>query len=130
MRDIKIQQNLAGDDNWPFMPFVKVKAISPAEKMPESATQIEGEMTVQTWQYVAVMEVSSDSEVYFGFKVGNHAQFMNVPVETHEGKFGARVGDGDVSFFVIPRDLTSRPTLQLVEVVSIDDERYTDLPLY
>jgi hypothetical protein len=55
---------------------------------------------------------------------------MNVPIETKNNMFGARIGDDDVSFFVIPKDLESRPMLRLVEMTSIDDPKYEDLPLY
>lgn len=130
MKDIKSFHDFAIDEYWPFMPFVDVKATILAQAIPESASQTQGEKVVQTWQQVAILETSPDIEVYFGFKVGGHAQFLNIPIETKDNMFGVRVGDGDVSFFVIPTDLKSRPTLRLVEITPIDNLMYAGLPLY
>lgn len=114
------------------MPFVNVTAIAIDNTLsiPEGASQAQGEEVVQSWQRIAVLEASPDIDVFFGFKIGDHAQFMNTPVQTDNGKFGARIGDGDVSFFVIPKDMESRPLLRLVAITDIDDPKYSDLPLY
>src|SRR4051812_4067778 len=117
MKDVKTMQNLAGDEYWPFMPVVTVPGDTSVPAIPVGATQPEGEKVVRTWQRVAVLEVMPASEVYWGFMAGDHIQFMNVPVELLNGKFGVRVGDGEVKFFVIPKDLKSRLELRLVEVV-------------
>lgn len=130
MKDIKTLNNLAVDEYWPMVAFVTVEADTPARQVPAGASQAEAEEVVQSWQRVAILEVSSEIEMYFGFKVGGHAQFLNVPVETENGLFGARVGDGDVEFFVLPTDLKSRPSLRLVEVASVDDPKYETLPIY
>lgn len=67
---------------------------------------------------------------FINVTVIDHAQFMNTPVQTDKGKFGARIGDGDVSFFMIPKDLESQPLLRLVAITDIDDPKYSNLPLY
>lgn len=130
MRDVKAEKNLAGDQYWPLIAGVNVQAKAPAPAIPEGANQEEAEEIVRSWQQVAVMKVTPDIEVYFGFKAGDHAQFLNVPVEKKNGLFGARVGDGDVTFFVIPKDMVSRPLLELVEVTSINNSKYKDIQVY
>jgi hypothetical protein len=130
MKDIKTIQNLAGDEHWPTIPVVTVPGDSLAPSMPNGITQMEGEETVQSWQRIAVLEVTPVAEVYWGFMAGDHMQFMNVAVQLQNGRFGVRVGDGEVRFFVIPKDLKSRLKLKLVEVAAIDDPTYLDLPLY
>ncbi len=130
MKDLKKIQNLAGDEFWPTMPVVTVSGDDSAPAIPMDATQPEGEEVVQAWQRVAVLEVVPVSEAYWGFMAGDHVQFMNVPVQLLEGKFGVRVGDGEVKFFVIPVDMKSRLELKLVEVTDMNDAKYSDLPLY
>ncbi|MDP4038586.1 MAG: hypothetical protein Q8P54_01285 [bacterium] len=130
MRDVKSEQNLAGDEHWPFIPVVTIKGDELAKAIPEGANQTQGEKVVQSWQKVAVLEVNPDIEVYFGFIAGRHMQFLNVAVRKKQGQFGVRVGDGKVSFFVIPKDLQSRPSLKLITVTTTQDKAYADLPLY
>lgn len=131
MNDIKTQHSWAADDFWPQLGMVTVAGDNTAQSFPAGASQQEGERTIQTWSKVAVLHVNPDVPVYWGYMVGEtHAQFLNQPVETMEGQFGVRVGDGKVTFFVIPVDLKARPKLELVEVVNINDSRYAELPLY
>lgn len=131
MRDMKSLHSLATDEHWPFIGSVVVEADSPAAmQIPVGASQQQAEEIVQTWQKVAVLRVSPHIDVMFGFQAGDHMQFLNTPVETDGGVFGARLGDGAVRFFVIPVDMKSRPVLELVTITNIDDPQYTNLPIY
>jgi hypothetical protein len=131
MRDIKTEQNLATDEYWPTMPIVLVPGDAQAQAMADGATQEQGEQAVQSWQRVAVLKVVPAAAVYWGFMSGTHSQFMNVPVELDgSGAFGVRVGDGEVSFYIIPVDLQTRLKLELVEITDISNPHYQNLPLY
>ena len=131
MIDVKTRDNIADDSNWPFIGSAMVKADSPGSMpIPEDASQVQGEEVVQSWRKVAVLKVVPDVDAYFGFQAGSHMQFLNVPVKKKDGLFGARIGDGDVRFFVIPKDLKSRLSLEHVSTVDIDDEGYSELPVY
>lgn len=131
MKDIKTQKGWTTDEFWPQLGMVSVAGSEVAEAFPLGASQQEAEKIIQTWTRIAVLRTSADVPVYWGYIAnGTHAQFLNQPVETNEGLFGVRVGDGDVTFFVLPVDLKSRPTLELVEVTDVDNPKYTELPLY
>lgn len=131
MIDIKTTDNIAGDEMWPLIGSVAVGvSSSDAKPIPKDSSQIQAEEIVQSWQKVAVLKVVPDMDVYFGFQAGDHMQFLNVSIKKENGLFGARVGDGDVRFFVIPKDLKSRPSLELIDVVDIQDTNYINLPLY
>ena len=131
MIDIKTKENLATDEWWVKIGAVKVSGNTSAQAIPQGATQSQGEETVQTWQQVAVLDVGEHApEFYVGFLVGEHTQFMRVPIKTQHGKFGMRIGDGEVVFYVLPIDLKIAMELTLVEVVDIHDDRYVDLPVY
>ncbi len=128
--DLKTSHNLASDEHWPIMPVVTVPGDTAAGAMPLGATQLQGERVVQSWQRIAVLEVTPAQGAYVGFMAGDHLQFMNVPVELKYGRFGVRVGDGNVKFFVIPVDLHTRLELKLVAVARMDDPQFEGLPLY
>lgn len=130
MKDLKTEQDLAGDRHWPTIPIVTVPGDNSAPAIPEGATQPEGEKVVKAWQRVAVLEVLPASEVYWGFMAGDHVQFMNVPVRLLNSRFGVRVGNDEVKFFIIPRDMVSRLQLRLVKISTTDDPEYQEPPLY
>jgi hypothetical protein len=65
-----------------------------------------------------------------GYKTGDDMQFFETPGQTHDGRFGMRVGVDAITFFVIPEDLASDIQLHLVEFTRQDDEKYTDVPLF
>lgn len=130
MINFKIKQNLDGDEHWPGLAWVLVKGDKSEKPFPAGASQVMAEEIVQSWQQIAVLEVTPDIDVYFGFMTDGPAYFLNVPVQRKNGRFGVHLGDGDVRFFVIPKDLKARPELKLVDVVSVSDPAYADLPLY
>jgi len=131
MKDLKTQKGWAGDEYWPQLGVITVTGDDVAKAFPAGVSQPEGEAVVQSWTKVAVLKTDPNIPVYWGYMVGGvHAQFLNQPVETNQGRFGVRVGDGDVTFFVLPVDLKARPTLELVAVVDINDPQYAELPLY
>jgi len=112
------------------MPIVTVEGDDSAQAIPEGASQEEGESVVQSWQRVAVLKVAPDIEVYIGFIAGEHAQLLNTPIQRQDGQFGVRVGDGEVKFFVLPKDLKTRVELELVQVTNTNDDKFPQLPLY
>jgi len=131
MKDIKAQKGWDGDPYWPQLGMVTVTGDDLAIAFPAGVSQPEGEKIVQAWTKVAVLKTNPNVPVYWGYMVGGeHAQFLNQPVVTSEGRFGVRVGNGDVTFFVIAVDLKARPSLELVDVVDINDPKYAELPLY
>lgn len=128
---MKSMYSLAADEHWPCIGSVVVEAEPQlAMPIPAGASQQQAEEIVQTWQNIAVLRVSPNIDVMFGFQVGDHMQFLNTPIETDNGVFGVRLGDGVVRFFVIPVDMKSRPVLELVTTTNIDDPLYSNLPLY
>lgn len=130
MRNVKLEQHLDGDEHWPFLAFVTVPGNTAASPIPAGSSQPEAEAIIQSWESIAVLRVKPSVEVYFGFKIVDHAQFLNVPIVTQDGKFGVHVGDSDIDFFVFAKDMRTRPSLELVEITSINNPDYADLPLY
>jgi hypothetical protein len=131
MKDIKAKYGWAGDEYWPQFSMVTVKGNDLAKAFPEGVSQQDGEKIVQSWDKAAVLQTDSNIQVYFGFMVGDtKVQLLNQPITTSEGKFAVRVGDKEVTFFVLAVDLKSRPFLRLVEITDINNPNYAELQLY
>ena len=129
MRDMKAELGLSGDDFWPRVPIVKVSGDSSARPM----TLANEEATIKSWQSIAVLEASVIKNFIIGFRVGDNMQFLRFSIKfTQAGRFGMRIGNEDVEFFIIP-PLLLRPDnlyLELVTVTSIDDPNFAGLPVY
>ncbi len=130
MRNIKLEQHLDKDEHWPNIATVRVRKKQSAMSIPVRATQAQAEAIIQSWHDVAILQVTPPISIYFGFIIGDHAQCLNMPVETQQGKFGVHVGDKDVIFFVFAEDINTQLKLELVEITDITDPRYSELPLY
>jgi hypothetical protein len=130
MRNIKLEQNLDGDEHWPFITTLKVAGSSTATPVPDGATQPDLENVIQSWNDIAVLNVTPETEFYFGFMIDDQSQFLNIPIATEDGKFGVHVGNSDVVFLVFAKDMKTKLTLELVDRVDVNDENYQSLPLY
>lgn len=130
MRNIKLEQNLDSEASWPYVTMLKVTGNPSAVPIPDGTLQPELENIIQGWDEVAVFKVVPEIEFYFGFMIGEQAQFLNTPIETEDRKFGAHIGDSDITFFVFAKDMKTKLTFELVDRVDVNDENYQNLPLY
>lgn len=120
MRDVKQEQGLGGNHNWPKLHFVSVQGDTGAQGIP-----------IEQWKTVAVLEVNPpDAEFQIAFKSGDFSQRLRFPVQTENGCFGMRIGPGDVDFFTIPTTQHDEVQLRLVELTDVNDPKYPNLPLY
>ncbi len=130
MRNIKLERSLDADEFWPVMAMVTVTGSQLAAPITEGMAQPQLEEVIQSWSEIAVLKVTPNVECHFGFMIENHAQFLNTPVETEDGKFGVHIGDSDSTFLVFAKDMKTKLTLELVDRVDINDQNYATLPLY
>lgn len=130
MINITKEQNLLSEEKWPEIPSVFVKGV-PSEPDVDPDTPHEDKVRIsQSWQNIAVIRATSDQPTifYVGFYNMNIAKFVDYEMTTN-WEFGMRIGGGDVKFFAIPKDLSKRIKLELVELTREDDPKYKDLPL-
>lgn len=119
MRDVKKEQRLGGDLNWPKLYFVPIKG------------DLTATSEIEKWTKVAILEAHPPNvDFQIAFKSGDFSQRLQAPVQTLNGQFGMRIGPGDVEFFAVPLARAAEVELRLVEVTTIDNPRYPDLPLY
>ncbi len=129
----KIELGLEGDEYWPKLSIVHVPGTADAAPIPTDTNQPETEEIIKSWDKAAVLKVTpADGGALIGFWASSEAcQYLNVPVETtKDGLFAMRIGGSDVDFFALPQDHTMNYSLKLVEVVSIDDPKYSHVALY
>jgi hypothetical protein len=126
LRDIKEERGWNGDDNWPTVGHVFV----PGDETAQPLTSEGGVATIQSWHRVAVLQVSPpDTPICIGFKSGSTMQFLSHACIFAYGRWGMRVGDGDVEFTAIATNLTTPVSLTLVTVTTDDDREYAELDL-
>jgi len=132
MQDIKTKHTWQSDSFWTKIGHVRVPGDPTAAPLSIGVTQVDGEKTVKTWQRVAVLRARPSKGVMIGYITddGAHINYLNEIIETEEELFGMRVGNGDVTFFLLPRNPKMDTQLELVEVVEQNDARYPTLPLY
>src|SRR3990172_637726 len=130
MKDMKKEKNLIDKKHWPKIPIVKVEGIKGAKKLASGLSMEEGKKIVVSWKDIAVLKVFPKTSFYLGFIVGTHCQFLKYDTETENGMFGMRIGDEDVFFFVLQKNLVTEMKLELVEMTKLDNPKYKDLPLY
>lgn len=130
MRNVKLEKNLSGDEYWPHMATLTVTGSTSAKIIEPGTVQPELENIIQSWDEIAVLQVTPTVEFYFGFLADGQAQYLNVPIEAEDGKFGVHIGDKDSTFVVFAKDMKTNLTLELIDRVDINDSRYASLPLY
>lgn len=130
MKNYKIEYNIGGDENWPDIARVLVKGIAGQNSASEIEDNSEREEVIQSWKNVAVMKATSDKPMnfYIGFLKDKKCQYLKHEFTTNL-YFGMRVGPEDVNFFVLPTNFQDRISLELVEITTEDDPKYSELVL-
>ena len=131
MRNIKTERNLTGKNFWPRISYVDVQGVDSAKQRDRSVSESAQEEVIQSWLNIAVLKASPRTDFKFGYIQGNSFEFLCETIETDpEGQFGVRVGDKDTRFFILPTDLSSTFSLELVKITDETDPDFTNLPLY
>lgn len=126
MRNVKDEQGLGGDHNWPRLPVVFV-----AGDQSVGWPTVDADKTSDSLQGIVVLEVAPQGIGFLvGFKTAAAMQFLRQPIEPLDGRFGMRVNEGNVEFFVIPQSLDGSLRLRAVEYTYENDPKYAELPLY
>jgi hypothetical protein len=130
MKNLRLEEGLVGDDNWPNIGIVKVLPDPQAAHLPEDLSEQQREEIVQSWKTVAVLKVSPITNVRVGYIIDDTAKVLKYPIHTLNGMFGMRVGARPVKFFVVPEDFNTALSLELIEVTKEDNSKYSELPVY
>lgn len=130
MKNIKLEKNLVGSEWWKSTFAVPVEGDPNAAELPKGLAQEEKEKIIQSWTTVAVLEVKGSVSPLLGFMSKNYVGMLKEPLQTDEGKFGVRIGREAVWFFILDKNLETEPSLKLLEITTIENPQYNELPLY
>jgi hypothetical protein len=131
MKNLKIAKGFVGHEFWPGVAFVDVEGRPSAEKFPRDETEQQMENVIQSWNEIVILRASPTVPFKFGYTQGNAFHYLKEIIEVDsEGRFGVRIGDGKVRFFVLPTTLDQDMKLEIVEITKETDPKYPELPLY
>lgn len=138
MRNAKLAENLIGPEHWLEVPTIVVPGDSNAQPLKSDLSLEEKESIIQSWPQVAVFQVRREwgsgwayDSFQIEFSVGDFAQYLTDPIQPAEGMFGMRVGPDETAFKIRPDQKHRKPVeFNLIEVVTVDDPKYKNLPLY
>lgn len=128
MINYKKVKNLSATEKWPKIASVFIKGI-PGET--DTTTDVPQKQDLsQTWSSVAVFKATSNepTKFYVGFTNLGIIKYLEYEFTTNL-EFGMRIGGGDVRVFVLPKDLTKKLKLKMVEITKEDDPKYRELIL-
>ena len=131
MKNVKIEKQLTGPEWWKSTFAVEVKGDPNAADLPPGLSREEKKRVIQSWRTVAVLEIKPNGAPrYVGFISGTYLGVLKYPLETLDGKFGMRIGRGDVQFFAFDPNFENEIKLTLIEITKEGDPKYRDLLLY
>lgn len=130
MKNIKLEKGLIGKEWWKGANTVHVPGIAGMAPYSQELSDMENEAIMKGWPTVAVIEVKHGAPFQVGFVSKGAMWILKCPIEALDGKFGMRIGDGDVDFFAVDFAAQEVVPLALVEIVRENDPRYANLPLY
>lgn len=131
MKNIKLEKALFGTDWWKGAKILSVPGDPTAESVPDNLSKEEQEKIIQGWKKIAVIQAEPSSTAFRIFYIyDGNVIFLKYPIETLNGKFGMRIGKEDAQFFAVDSNFQEPIQLTLIEVVSEDDPKYSELPLY
>jgi hypothetical protein len=117
---------------WIGIPAVHIEGDPHATPWNADASETERRDIIDSWRQIAVLAVVPDRrECFLGFR--NFAGEMMRTTKAIEpdsmGRFGVRIGNEDVTFFVLTVEDSGTELVHL-ETVELDDFNHPTLPLY
>lgn len=130
MKNFKLEHNLIGDENWPEVASVYVAGNKKAIPLNPEKDEEFNEAVIQSWEKVVVLHAMSPkpTKFHFGFSTKNSVQYLKYDFET-DLKFAVRLGPNDINFLALPKNIEDKILLEVVEITTVDDEKYKDLIL-
>lgn len=134
MKNFKLEHNLvgppAGGEKWPKVASVFLKGNKKAMPLDATKSAEHNEAVMETWEKVAVLRALAPkpTRFHFGFSTKNSVRYLKHEFKT-DLKFAVRLGPNDVNFIALPEDIEDKILLEVVEITTVDDEKYKDLIL-
>ncbi len=126
MINYKMKNNLGGNKHWPRFSTIFVEGISGEKKLESS----DDEKTIQSWKNIAIMKATSRVSTKFQIGFYNIKEIVYLKHEFETNLiFAMRIGPEDINFFVMPKDLNENINLELIEITTENNLKYSDVIL-
>ncbi len=130
MKNFKLENNLIDVENWPKIASVFLRGNRKAVHLDSLKSQEYNEAVMESWEKEAVLRALAPEKIkfHFGFATKNSVQYFKPEFET-DFKFAVRLGPSDINFFALSKNFEDKILLEVIEITTIDDEKYKDLTL-
>ncbi len=130
MKNFKLEHNLIGDENWPAIASVYVAGNKRALPINPEKDEEYNESVIESWERVVVIHAMAPKPTKFhvGFTDKFATKFLKHEFVT-DLKFAMRVGPKNFQVLALPKNIEDRIILEIVEITTVDDEKYKELIL-
>ena len=130
MRNLKLEHNLIGDENWPEIAGVYGAGNKKALPLNPDKDEEYNEAVIASWEKVVVLHAMAPKPTKFhiGFTDKFATKFLKYEFVT-DLKFAMRVGPRNFQVLALPKNIEDKILLELVEITTVNDEKYKDLIL-
>jgi hypothetical protein len=130
MKNFKLENNLMGEESWPEIASVYVAGNKKAMPTNPEKDFEYNEAIAESWEKIVVLHAMSPKPTKFhiGFTDKFATKFLKHEFVT-DLKFAMRVGPRNFQVLALPKKIEDKILLEMVEVTTVDDEKYKDLIL-
>lgn len=130
MRNFKLEHNLIGAENWPEVASVYVAGDKKALPINPEKDEEYNEAVIQSWEKVVVLHAMAPKPTKFhiGFMDKFATKFLKHDFMT-DLKFAMRIGPKNFQVLALPKNIEDKILLEMVEITTVNDEKYKDLIL-
>ncbi|EKE18410.1 MAG: hypothetical protein ACD_9C00344G0004 [uncultured bacterium] len=130
MKNFKLEHNLVGEENWPSVASVYVAGNKKAMPLNPEKDEEYNEAVIQSWEKVVVLHAMAPKPTKFhiGFTDKFATKYLKHDFVT-DLKFAMRMGPKNFQVLALPKNIEDKILLEMVEVTTVDDEKYKDLIL-
>lgn len=130
MKNFKLENDLAGKENWPEIASAYVAGNKKAAPLYPEKDEEYNEAVMESWDKVVILHAMSPKPIKFhiGFTDKLVTKYLKHEFVT-DLKFAMRVGPRNFQVLALPKNIEDRILLEIIEITKVDDEKYKDLIL-
>lgn len=130
MKNFKLEHDLIAEENWPEIASVYVAGNKKALALNPEKDDEYNEAVIESWEKIVVLHAMAPKPIKFhiGFTDKFVTKYLKHDFVT-DLKFAMRVGPRNFQILALPKNIEDKIILEIVEVTTIDDEKYKELIL-
>lgn len=130
MKNFKLEHNLIEEGNWPEIASVYIAGNKKAMPLNPEKGEEYNEAVIESWEKIVVLHAMAPKPTKFhiGFTDKFATKYLKHEFVT-DLKFAMRVGPRNFQILALPKNIEDKILLEMVEITTVDDEKYKDLIL-